>query len=850
MTFNSANNKKTENPGKGKFVMCEKRASKEFYDASTRETYWQEYWKRLGVNKFDPLSLKKLFTIDTPPPTVSGSLHLGHVYSYTQAEVIARYRRLSGFNVRYPMGMDNNGLPTEKLVEKERGVRGKNMSIADFKAICHEVIRTYTAKYLSLWEALGLSVDWSLEYSTISSEVMRIAQTVFKELFDKGLIYKKRAVALYCCHCETSVAQAEVEDKEEESVFYDVVFRDDCGRELIVATTKPELLPACAAVFVHPDDDRYTWALNRNVRTPLGITVKVMTDDKVVIAKGTGAVMCCTYGDETDVYWVRKYGLKETFVLGRDGKFIHLAEIPEIESKPIKEARRMIVAKLKDAGAIKGEKVITHNVGVHERCGTPIELLSVEQWFLKLLDMKDKLIEAGNEIKWHPLYMKKRYQDWIESLKWDWCISRDRFFGTPIPVYTCNCCSRIIIPETDVFPINPSAYSLDISCPGCGQSSFTPEKGVLDTWFTSALTPDINSSSPANGDLAGKMHPMSLRPQAHDIIRTWAVYSVLMSLYRRQEIPWKEIMISGHIMLRKGEKISKKTGGGDKLKPEEIVKKHSADAIRYVMCGAMLGNDSCFDEQEVMKGRKLVTKLYNAGKFVLMNLNGFCPEELVDESLLEPIDRWIVYRSYKVASEMAIEFDCYESGKARQIFEDFFWKDLCDNYFEIVKGRLRVEGGGRTSAQYALCQTFLNILVMISPIIPHITEELYHAECGLDGVIVSGENKGVLRKRSGLTSVHHESWPASGEVLSPLRLEETNGIEIMLSVIVETRRFRSLNQMSLKSPLSTLVIKGDERRISLLNPFKNDLTSVTNSEKIILGGKTELTSEGVLIINI
>jgi len=823
--------------------------TKDFYNALAREVYWQEFWRRRGINKFDPRSPKKLFTIDTPPPTISGSLHLGHVYSYTQAEVIARYRRLAGFNVRDPIGMDNNGLPTERLVEKERGVRGNSMPTAEFEAVCHEVIEAYTAKYLSLWEALGLSVDWSLGYSTISREVKKITQTAFKELFDKGFIFKKQGVALYCCLCGTSVAQAEVEDEEKGSVFYDIAFSGDDGRNLVVATTRPELLPACVAVFIHPDDDRYAWMLNKEVRTPLGQTVMVMADDKVVMAKGTGAVMCCTYGDETDVYWVRKHNLKERFALGKEGKFLRLDDIPEIEFMSIKEARKTIVAKLKDTGAIKGEKNIRHNICVHERCGTPIELLPVEQWFLKLLEMKDKLLEAGNEIEWHPSYMKKRYEDWVKSLKWDWCISRNRFFGTPIPAYTCNICSRIVIPEADVFPINPNIYVLSVSCLGCGQSSFTPEKGVLDTWFTSALTPSINSLSLANGELTGKMHPMSLRPQAHDIIRTWAVYSILMSLYRRQEIPWKEIMVSGHVMLRKGEKISKKTGG-DKLKPEDLIKTHSADAIRYAMCGAMLGRDSYFDEQEVKKGKRLITKIYNAGKLVLMNLDGFRPEEMMDESALEPIDRWIIYRSRKIASEMATELDCYESSKARQLFENFFWNDFCNNYLEIVKGRLKAEGNGRTSAHYALYHTFLNILIMISPILPHITEEMYHAECGSDGAIESGEDKGIFGKSNGCISVHRESWPASGEILSPLSADETDGIATMFSVIAEVRRYRSARQMTMNSSLPILFIKGDESRIKLLNSFKGDLTSVTKVESLLLGSDAYSASDEVLIINI
>lgn len=803
---------------------------KDTYQASLREPHWQEFWEENGINRFDQNSDKQLFTIDTPPPTISGALHLGHLFSYTQAEVIARYKRLRGFNVRYPMGYDNNGLPTERLVEKEKGIEGRNLPLAEFVRICLEITDQYKKKYTALWRSVGLSIDWRLEYSTISPETQRLAQIVFKELFESGAIYQKEATALYCHSCRTSVAQAEVEDVDMDSSFFDIVFRASDERDLVISTTRPELLPACVAVFVHPDDERYKPFVGKSASTPLGQNVPILADDKVSIDKGTGAVMCCTYGDETDVYWVRKHNLPERILLGEDGKFVHVDEFPEISSKSIKEARILMASKLKSLGAIKEERPIRHAVGTHERCGTPIELIPTKQWFVSIIDKKDELIAAGRKIQWHPAHMRKRYEEWVSGLKWDWCISRERFFGVPIPAYTCPSCGYVHIPDENAFPIDPKIQESDaIPCPKCGEP-LIPEKGVLDTWFTSALTPDLNNDLPVNGKLSGKLYPLSMRPQGHDIIRTWVVYSVLMGLYRHQDIPWKELMISGHILLRKGEKISKKTGGG-KYKPEELIRDNSADAIRYTMYGASLGRDGFYDEQEVKKGKRLITKLYNAGKLIIGNLEGFSPDSSAG---IEAIDRWIISRSCAAAKTMAAELERYEYSKARQIFEDFFWNDFCDNYLEIVKGRLYADGSSiqkKRSAQNALHRAYLNSLVMISPFLPHIAEEMFHAEISSDGTLVSEPGKGILARIENIDSIHLSSWP-SDQPDATLNEDESKGVDLMLSAITEVRKHKTSQQMTMGAPLSLVTIKGTPDSKRLIEPFLDDLACVAKAEKV------------------
>jgi len=543
---------------------------KERYNPFEKEKYWQEFWEKERIYEFNPEQSGHLYTVDTPPPTISGALHLGHIFSYVQAEAVVRFKRMAGYNIRYPMGFDNNGLPTERLVEKENGVRGQDMKLDEFVKSCLEATEKYKKAYEGLWRSVGMSVDWRLEYSTISPEVQKLVQSTFRELHEKELIYKKNAPALYCSECHTSFAQAEKEDKEKEAIFFDLLFKTEDGQDLIISTTRPELLPACSAVFVNPKDDRYKQLIGEKVKTPLGQEVTVLSDDKAEIEKGSGAVMCCTYGDETDIYWAKTYGLQERIILSRDGKMQNVDELPEMNGQTPAVARKMIIESLKKGGFVGKEEKIKHSIGVHERCGTPIEFLPTTQWFVKMLDMKDRLLEAGNKINWHPPYMEKRYEEWVSGLKWDWCISRERFYGIPIPVFNCDKCAEVVIPEENEFPMDPKAHNVEKDCPHCKTGKLIPESNVLDTWFTSSLTPDINNGNQLNGSLKDTLYPMSMRPQAHDIIRTWTVYSILMGLYRHNEAPWKDLMISGHILVKKGEKISKKTGGG-KYSPEELI---------------------------------------------------------------------------------------------------------------------------------------------------------------------------------------------------------------------------------------------------------------------------------------
>ncbi|MBU1071469.1 class I tRNA ligase family protein, partial [Patescibacteria group bacterium] len=451
------------------------------------------------------------------------------------------------------------------------------------------------------------------------------------------------------------------------------------------------------------------------------------------------------------------------------------------------------------------------------------------------------LIEAGNKINWYPRHMKKRYCDWVENLKWDWCISRERFFGIPIPAYSCDDCHQILIPEEDSLPVDPREDMVFEQCPHCGSHSITPETTVFDTWFTSSLTPEINNQHELNGQLRGKMLPMSMRPQAHDIIRTWAVYTILMSLYNYGEVPWKDLMISGHVLVKKGEKISKKTGGGQ-YKPRDLISQHSADAIRYAMCQASIGKDSYYEDEQARNGRKLVTKLLNAGKFSLANLQDFDPTNVqMPEDQLVATDRWIIQRMREVSSRMVEEFERYEFSRALSEFERFFWDDFTDNYLELIKGRLYDSGDSkaRASAQYALYQTYFGILRMASPFVPHITEEMYHSdyiqtgEKIFQGNLESGGDRGYFYQFEKINSIHNTSWVdvASGEQNEKIM----TGAQLMLNVVSEVRKFKSERKMKLSSSLETVVIRCDTpEKKEAVEAFVVDITSVSRAQQVVI----------------
>ncbi|MEM5871774.1 MAG: class I tRNA ligase family protein, partial [Candidatus Aenigmatarchaeota archaeon] len=478
------------------------------YDFRICEEKWQKWWEKEGVFKFNPQTEKQIFSIDTPPPTVSGKMHLGHAFSYSQQDFIARYKRMRGFEVFYPFGTDDNGLATIRLVEKEKGIKGMEMERKEFVKIVLDMLKELRPKYIKDWKRIGMSCDWSIYYTTIDEHCQRISQKSFIDLYKMGRIYRKRTPFLWCTECQTSIAQVELKDREKESRFVYMKFDTTIGEPIVIATTRPELLPACVMVHVHPNDERYKKFIGKKAIVPFfNRQVDIIANEDVDPNFGSGAVYHCTFGDMDDVEWMEKYKIEPIEIINKDGKLNENAG--KYKGLTVKEAREAIIEDLKKEGRIEKIEKIKHVVNTHERCGTEIEILMTEQWFIRYLDLKGKFIKAGREMNWYPAYMRSRYENWIEGLKWDWNISRQRNYGVPIPVWFCEKCGEVMLPEESELPVDPTIDKPKRSCK-CGSKSFKGDPDVLDTWATSSLTPQIAAS--LFPEIYAKLYPMSLRP--------------------------------------------------------------------------------------------------------------------------------------------------------------------------------------------------------------------------------------------------------------------------------------------------------------------------------------------------
>ncbi|MEK6899199.1 MAG: valine--tRNA ligase [Nanoarchaeota archaeon] len=758
------------------------------------EKKWLNYWEKEHIYKFDKSSKKKVFSIDTPPPTVSGEMHIGHAFSYSQQDFIARYKRMQGFNVLYPFGTDDNGLPTEKLIQKLENVKSSEMTRKDFISLCLKKLKEITPTFIADWKNLGISCDYNISYSTIDKNSQKISQQSFIELYNKGLIYKKEFPTIWDTEFQTPVAQAELEDKEKESTFYTIEFKAD-KKPMLIATTRPELLGACVAIFVNPQDKRYKSLVGKKAQVPIfNHQVEIIADNSAQMEKGTGALMICSYGDKYDVDAITRHKLTPRIIITRDGKL----NISHYNGLSIPEARKKIVQDLKNSNLIKDEKKITHVVNVFEKSGREIEFLPTEQWFIKILDKKKDLIEQGRKIAWYPEFMRKRYENWISGLDWDWSISRERHFGIPIPAWYCKECDETILAKESELPIDPMQEKK--LCPKC-KNPAEPESKVLDTWATSSLTPQIVSSLVKN---KAKI-PFDLRPQAHDIIRTWAFYTIVKSLYHEKQIPWKNIMISGFVTL-KGEKMSKSKG--NVIRPQEVLQSYGADALRYAAASSRLGEDQDYQEKDLVTGKRFVNKILNATNFVFMNL-----KHIKTTPKLEETDRLFLLELNKLIENTTDALDEYNFVKTKLETESFFWKIFADNYLEIIKGR--VYNGAeeeKASAFYTLYHALLSILKLTSPITPFVAEEIYQTH---------------FKKYEKDNSIHLSSWPI------PFKLKsEKSDSEVfakLLEIIAKVRQAKSEAKKSMRSDIILTISKEDSKTLSLV---MGDIKAVTCAKEI------------------
>jgi valyl-tRNA synthetase len=758
------------------------------YNSREIESKWRDFWEKEGIYKFNPKAKGEIFSVDTPPPYVSADhLHAGHVMSYAQAEFVVRFKRMRGYNVYYPMGFDDNGLPTERFVEKKYKINKSKISRSDFIKLCLEETKKGSETYKKLWSLLGISVDWTKTYSTINEHCRRISQWSFLDLHKKDKVYRAKKPILWCTTCQTAIAQADLEAEEKESSLVYIKVKVETGDTIIFATTRPELLPAVMGISVHPKDKRYKKLIGKKVTMPLTKKKVVLTaDESTDMNYGSGVVYYCSYGGGECIEWLSRHpDANPVELVLPNGRFSENGGA--YAGMKVLEVRKKIVEDLEKHGAIEKIEPVKHSVYVHERCGTDVEYIESEQWFIKILEEKKEFLKRGQELQWFPRTMKKNYDDWVKNLKWDWCISRQRYYGVPFPVWYCEKCQEVILPDIKDLPVDPTEEQPKIrACPKCGSKKFKPEEDVFDTWQTSSLTPIIAQRLVADASTQKKIYPSSLRPQAFEIIRTWLFYTIVKSHYHHSHLPFRDAMISGHGLDEQGRKISKRLG--NYIPPEKIIEEYGADAVRYWATGATLGQSLKFNILEVKKGRRTTTKLWNVARFLAMHEEK--PKLVKNGDHLERSDIWILEEMNKTIVEATENFENYTYAKAKDAIDEFFWSKLADYYVEFIKYRLFGEDKkSKDAAVRTLATVFLNVIKMYAPIMPFATEEIFQT-------LFKGTEKSK--------SIHLSKWP---EELKLSKKTDISDFKEAIKAIDEIRKFKTEKGISLGIDIETLKLK-------------------------------------------
>ncbi|MBN9542271.1 MAG: valine--tRNA ligase [Alphaproteobacteria bacterium] len=813
------------------------------YNHGEIEKNCQENWYNSDVYHWKDDSPKaNTYVIDTPPPTVSGFLHMGHIFSYTQADFIARYKRMAGFDVFYPIGFDDNGLPTEKLVEKTKNIRANSMPREEFISICNEVVKDAEEEFRKLFKSIGHSYDWRQEYQTISPKSRTISQMSFLDLFNKDLVYRSPQPTLWDPVDQTALAQADIVDIEMKSQMHDIIFKEESGKEWAIATSRPELLPACVAVFCNPNDGRYKHLIGNYLITPyFEVRVKVYTDEKVDIEKGTGLVMCCTFGDINDIHWWKTNNLDLKQIINKRGQLNFAgikyesdsttAKVQEFEGLKVKDARIKMVEVLKEHNLLTKSEDISHAVKCAERSGAPLEILITEQWSVKVVENKEEFIKKAKECNWFPDYMRARIENWINGLNWDWCISRQRYFGVPFPVWYSKRPGeegKILLADKDQLPVDPL-----VDLPkGYTKDEVIGDPDVMDTWATSSNTPQLSSHGISDEyvldkDRHAKLFPADLRPQAHEIIRTWAFYTIVKAHYHENSVPWKNLMISGWCLAADKTKMSKSKG--NVVTPVSLIEEKGADVVRYWASNSRLGADIAYSESLLDVGKKLINKIFNASKFCAqyfkdMDIKESYAEKLVsDGKIYEVTDLWMLSKLNNAIKTATNEFEKYEYSFARMAMEDFFWNVFCDNYLEIIKARAydpeNKNPKGKLSAVLSLYNALGLILRSLAPFIPHITEEVYS---------ILYPTKGSVHQRG--------NWPKYQNECIHDSLAESYG-DYLVEILGEVRKLKAEKSLSMKAPVKAIIISLDSSiDKNIFEKLTNDLKNVTQSENIVFQG--------------
>ena len=810
------------------------------------EDRWAQVWADEGTYRFDRTKTREqIYSIDTPPPTVSGSLHVGHVFSYTHTDCIARYQRMRGLEVFYPMGWDDNGLPTERRVQNYFGVRCDPslpydasyeppakpdekrqvpISRRNFVELCERLTIEDEKVFEQLWRRLGLSVDWSQSYQTIDERARRASQRAFLRNLARGEAYQSEAPTLWDVTFRTAVAQAELEDRERQGTYYRLGFPAADGTRVHIDTTRPELLAACVALVAHPDDERYQPLFGTTVRTPLfDVEVPVVAHHLADPEKGTGIAMICTFGDTTDVTWWRELALPTRPIIGWDGRI--LPETPEwLVSETGREtyaaiagatsftAKERMVEALTAAGYVEGDpRPTVQQVKFYEKGDKPLEIVTTRQWYIRNggrdTDLRARLVERGAEITWHPPYMQARYTSWVEGLNGDWLISRQRFFGVSVPVWyrldehALPVYDEPIVPREDELPVDPSSdvpTGYDASQRGVA-GGFMGDPDVMDTWATSSLSPQIAGLWGTDADLWERLWPFDLRPQAHEIIRTWLFSSVVRAHLEDDVLPWKHAAISGWILDPDRKKMGKSKGNA--LTPVDLLDEHGADALRYWAASGRPGTDTAFDVGQMKIGRRLAIKLLNASKFVL-GFDADLPDDLA--VVTDPLDRAMLASLATVVDEATAAYDDYNYARALELTESFFWS-FCDDHVELVKDRAYGARGPEAadSAKAALALALSVQLRLFAPVLPFVTAEVW-----------SWWREG---------SVHRAPWPSTRELAGATG--DAAIVTDVAGVLSGIRKAKSEAKVSMRVAVASAVVSGGAAAIARVREAAGDLAA-------------------------
>jgi valyl-tRNA synthetase len=756
------------------------------YDPSLSEPKWQSFWLRPEV--YDRVYRIKgdgrpPFFVDTPPPFTNGELHLGQGYWVTIADVLSRYKRMRGYDVLIPQGWDTHGLPTELKVERRLGVSRSDMHL--FEQKCIEWTNDMIKKMKNDMMILGYRPDWeALEYSTHSSEYIRAVQLSLIEMHKKGFLYVGRFPVLWCPRDETAIAQAETGYIEEEGFVYFIRFSIVSGESITIATTRPELIPACQAVVVHPADGRFSNLVGKQAIVPFSSkTVRIISDPDVDMEFGSGAVMVCSYGDETDIKWIRRHSLPSEQILDEKGRFT----APEfLKGLDVKQARAVMVERLRAAHLIESERRVKHKVLVHaERsdCRAPIEFLEKEQLMIKLHDLLPLVTEASERMTFHPDFMRNKLKEWVRTIEWDWIVSRQRVFGTPIPFYICVQCKKLLPVDESRLPFDPRKEKpVYVKCPSCSSESVVPVTDVCDGWIDSSITPLYVSGYFRGGDSYKKFYPADLRLQGQEIVRTWLFYTMVRSIALTGSHPFKGALIHGWVLTVEGSKMSKSLGGS--VLVSNVVSQYGADSLRYSYMTFPLGFDFTFSPEFVRKGKLFVQKIWSAYRFSSRYLGS----GQIRGAILSPVDHWILKRLKETLDAVTRDFDAYEFQDGLSKFYDFFWHDLCDEYLESVKPRLTRENPNPAAAD-TLERVMWASLRIIAPIMPHLAEEIYQ-------LIFS-----TFRKE---LSVHAANWPS--QEFFEFDDKGAKIGEMVVQVIKEARRVKVASKIPLGQRFPKLVV--------------------------------------------